>query len=209
MQTGPGGYPPQQQPYTSYPQQPQPYSQPPVQPPFQQYQPPFQLPQSPPPPKKKRRIWLWVIGAILVIGAIANAGSHSSSNTDSPATGVATTQQQSQSTQAPEATPTPTKALKWTVTQTFSGTGSKKTGVFTVSDNWAIAWACNPASYDIPYNVIIEVYNADGSPLDLTAVETTCKTGNTQDTTHEPTGGSVYLDITSEGDWAITVQELK
>ncbi len=45
--------------------------------------------------------------------------------------------------------------------------------------------------------------------VDMAAVNTICKSGNTSDSTEEHQGGDVYLDITSEAAWKIQIQELK
>jgi hypothetical protein len=93
-------YTPPEQPYSQYPQPPpQDYpSYPP--PPYQQ----------PPPPKRKRRIWLWIVGIIvvfIVIGTFASRGGTTTSTppvaTNAPATGSTPA-----ATSAPAVTPTPT-----------------------------------------------------------------------------------------------------
>jgi hypothetical protein len=109
----------------------------------------------------------------------------------------------------PAPSPTPTHTPKWTTIQTFSGNGSKKTPPFTVPNSWQIAWSCDPASFGVPYNVIIEVDGTDGSQVDPSAVNTTCQAGNTGDTAQEYQGGNVYLNITSEGTWTIKVKALE
>ena len=70
-------------------------------------------------------------------------------------------------------------------------------------------WKCDPTSFDnINYNVIITVYNSDGTMAD-SGVNAMCSKTNTHDETEVHASGDVYLDITSEGDWTIQVQELK
>ena len=147
-----------------------------------------------------KRLYLILALVTLLFVALLACG-ESSQATQSTATASTT-----QATQAPAK---PTVPPKWTTTHTFSGTGSKHTATFTAPDDWKILWKCDPASFDVPYNVIIEVDNAsDSSPLDL-PVNTTCKAGNTSDSSEEHQGGSVYLNVTSEGDWTITIQELQ
>jgi hypothetical protein len=110
----------------------------------------------------------------------------------------------------PTPTPVPTHAPKWVTTQTFSGNGNKKTGYFTVPNDWKLVWRCNPSSsYFGQYNVAVDVTASDGTPVDLGAVNTICKTGYTGDSTDEHQGGQIYLDIQSEAAWTIQVQELK
>ena len=114
-----------------------------------------------------------------------------------------------QATNTPAPTPTNTRVPTWTTIQTFSGNGIKKTSIFTAPDDWRIVWSCTPSSFYVgQYNVIVTVYNSDGSMADL-AVNTICKSGNTGDFTEEHTGGQVYLDVNSEGAWKIQVQQLK
>lgn len=171
----------------------------------QDQQQPYYQPEQPPVPKRRWPKFAAIgCGALVVLFAligiiVAVSGGGSSSNT---ATSGATAT--TQPTQAP------TKALKWATVQTFSGSGSKHTATFTAPDDWKIVWKCDPASFqNIAYNVIIEVDNAaDGSMLDM-PVNTTCKAGNTTDSSEEHQGGSVFLNVTSEGDWSIQVQELK
>lgn len=166
-----------------------------------------QYQEQPPAPKKRGRSKFVAIGCggllalAIIIGIAVAAGSGSGS--PQAASSTPTTQATQAATQAP------TKALKWATVQTFSGSGSKHTATFTAPDDWRIVWKCDPASFSPSYNVIIEVDNAsDGSMLDL-PVNTLCKAGNTTDSSEEHQGGQVYLNVTSEGDWTIQVQELK
>jgi hypothetical protein len=52
------------------------------------------------------------------------------------------------------------------------------------------------------------VYNSDGSIADV-AINELCKSGNASGETEEHQGGDIYLDINSEADWTIKVQEFK
>lgn len=145
---------------------------------------------------KLKPILLILALSALLFGALIACGEASTTDTSTTTT---TTQDTTQPTSPP---------AHWVTTHIFSGNGTKKTGIFSAPDDWKILWKCNPSSFSIPYNVIVEVDNADSSLLDL-PVNTTCKPGNTSDSSEEHQSGSVFLNITSEGDWAIQVQELK
>jgi len=96
---------------------------------------------------------------------------------------------------------------QWRTTHTYTGSGIKKTEIFTVPDDWKIVWKCDPASfYGSQYNVQVYVYNSDGSIADV-AINDICSSSNTHGETEEHQGGSIYLDINSEGSWTIQVQE--
>jgi hypothetical protein len=137
-----------------------------------------------------------------IVQAINGGGSAAGSPTQASAPTSGPT-----ATPAPTATNTPTP--KWTTVQTFTGNGIKKTQTFTVPDDWKLFWSCKPSSfYGGSYNVIVTVYNSDGSVSDL-AVNTICKSGNTGDSTEEHSGGQIYLDVNSEGYWQLQVQEQK
>ncbi|SRR5579884_1562572 len=174
----------------------------------QEPQAPYSQPQQIPPQKPKRGIFkmkrTWVaIAAILIILLIVvvNVG-RGNSTTTGISSNTATTQRQP--------TTAPTKAPQWVTTHTFTGDGGKKTAVFTVGDDWRISWSCDPTSFQgTQFNLIIMVYNSDGTISDPAAVNTICKAGNTHDVTEEHQGGDVYLDINSEGAWKVQIQELK
>jgi hypothetical protein len=195
-------------------------------PPQQQLQqPPQQFQQTPQKPPKKgffgRKVGpipLWVLILVLVIvfiGAASNSGKtnnpSSTDTTQSNSTASSSSNGAAQPTIAPTKAPAqaPAPAPKWTTTQTFTGNGIKKTAIFPVGNDWKLIWSCTPSSfYGGQYNVLVTVYNSDGTPADL-AVNTICKSGNTGDSTEEHQGGNVYLDINSEGAWKIQIQELK
>jgi len=94
-----------------------------------------------------------------------------------------------------------------TTPQTFSGNGAEKTDVFSVANQWTLTWSCDPSSFiGDSYNVIISVYNSDGTIHDAAAVNTICSLGNSGGTTQEYGGGTVYLDINSESTWTINIR---
>lgn len=193
MQTGPTN--PDGQPLQQPPYQPQPY-QPSM---YQPYPPQYQ----PQPPKKKRRTWLWIALAVIIVIGIISAISNQSNGGGTPSTTSATSSTANSNTGA--------STGKWTVIQHLKSSGNKKTVTFTVGDNWKIQWTCNPSSFaDIgQYNLAVDVMNSDNTPADMGAINEICKKGNTSGETQEHQGGDVYLDITSEADWTITVQEFK
>jgi hypothetical protein len=174
--------------------------------------------------KKKITLPLWVaiLTLVIVLGLLGNVLAKSgTADTSQNNSNVSTTNQNSntastqtvptaQPTQVPTKAPTPTHTPQWTTVQTFTGNGTKKTAVFNVGNDWKIIWSCNPSSsFGGQYNVIVDVNNADATPLDPGAVNTICKAGNTGDMTEEHQGGDVYLDVSSEGSWKILVQVLK
>src|SRR6266571_3026223 len=193
-------------------QPPEGHEQPP-QPPYyqspgQQYGPQYpQQPMYPPPgqpPKKRRRTWLWIVLGVLAvlllgcIGVVALVTSAAKTGTSTIATTIATTVPTT-------AAKTPAGQKNWTTTQTFTGSGSKKTGVFSVPADWKINWTCKPSSFTgNQYNLVIFVYNSDNTLAD-SGVNTICKAGNISDSTEIHTSGQVYLNIISEGDWTIQV----
>jgi hypothetical protein len=165
--------------------------------------PPQGFPQQQPPKKKKR--WPWIVGGIVVIlalcgviGAISNAGG-ATTNTTPPAT----TTNQPAPTTAPTTAPKP---LVWKTVKTISGSGSEKTDTFTVPSTWKLTWTCDPASFqNIQYNVIAIVEDSSGTMVD-SGVNALCKPGTTSGSTNVTSGGTVRLDITSEGDWTFNIQ---
>ncbi|SRR6266567_9353551 len=155
------------------------------------------------PPKKKPGIFkigcgvlVGIVVLIVAISIAANGGKSTPSTSSS--------QPQSAPTQAPS------KPTSWQTTHTYNGSGAKKTETIAVPSDWKIQWSCDPTSFDgMNYNVIIGVYNSDGTVADPAAINDMCKSGNTSGSTEERQSGNVYLDVNSEGSWTITIQELK
>jgi hypothetical protein len=195
---------PNQQPYQQNPNQ-QPYQQNPNQQPYQQN--PNQQPYPPqgfvPPQPKKKRRWPIIIGIIVIVIAIfacIEASTASKNTATTPTTGSTT------NSSSPTATPKP---LVWTTVQTFKGSGSEKTDTFTAPATWKLLWTCDPTSFqNIQYNVVATVEDTSGALVD-TGVNALCKPGTTSGSTDVTSGGTVRLDIISEGDWTFTVQEQK
>lgn len=198
----PSQYPPQQGQWQ------QPYGQPPPAPGW----------QPPQPPKKSRKgLWivLGIVAALVIFGCIGISAvvSQASKNVNTAVNNAQATVDTSL-TQLPTSQPTqaatqPASGGKWTTTHTFTGNGIKKTAVFTAPSDWKILWKCNPSSFTGGvYNVIVTVYGSDGSLQDI-AINATCKSGTTSGETEEHNGGPIYLDVNSEADWTIQVQEQK
>ncbi len=163
--------------------------------------------------QRKVSLPMWsliVIGAIVLIAFNSNSSKASNPPATPSGSGASSVAKPSQTPKTPAPTATPTHVPQWTVVQSFTGSGSKKTAIFSAPDDWRIVWTCNPASFfGGSYNVIVSVNNADSTPLDYAAVNTMCKSGYTGDMTEEHQGGSVYLDINCEGDWTMQIEVLK
>jgi hypothetical protein len=139
---------------------------------------------------------------------IASLASHPSTSGDS-GNGAATATSQPAGgvggkTKTLAATATATHAPQWTTVQQFSGTTSQKTPLFSVPNEWRIVWTCKQAD-QYGGNFIVNVMNADGTPLDYGVVNTQNTDGAT--TYEHQGGGHVYLDVqTFSEQWLIQVQ---
>ncbi|HEX6555814.1 MAG TPA: hypothetical protein VF026_23850 [Ktedonobacteraceae bacterium] len=200
--------------YPPPPMYPQPGQYPYQQPPMHQPGPAAQPPQKPSFLKRKvgcLPMWALILILIVIFYGIGSAATHSATNTPiTQATNTVTATTQPTDTPAPTATPAPTQApATWKTTHSFTGSGIKKTAIFTAPDDWKITWSCDPSSfYGSQYNVQVYVYSSDSTPTDV-AINEICKNGNTSGETEEHQGGGVYLDINSEGSWKVQVQELQ
>lgn len=204
----------QQYPHTNFPQQSYPgqsaYSQP-LQPGYGQSMPPTSPQQF---RSKKPKRWPWIVAIViaLIIGyAVGITANSSGTSTTTTSTTTASTNSSAQATTLPATSRKPSVAPKWTNTHSFSGNGIQKTETFAVPNDWKLNWSCDLAKSSMggQYNVIIEVDNSDGTPLDPAAINTICKAGNTSGATEEHQGGTIYLNVNSEDNWTIQVQELK
>lgn len=152
-------------------------------------------------------------GLIAALTNVAKSTTNTTNTADITATQPTSGQQAAPTQQAvPTQKPVPTHALKWTTVYTFSGNGSKKTGTFTVPDDWRIAWSCQGLTdgSGVDGVLYITVTGTDGAPVDLNAVGANCKYGvRSSDFTEEHQGGAVYLDVNTSLSWTIQVQELK
>ena len=158
--------------------------------------------------------WYWAGGGAVAIVlccgglGIASLAGHPSTGGES-GNGAATATSQSAGgvsgkSRTPAATTTATHAPQWTTVQQFSGTTSQKTPLFRVPNEWRIVWTCKKAD-EFGGNFIVNVMNADGTPLDYAAVNTQDDDGAT--TYEHQGGGQVYLDVqTYSEQWNIQVQ---
>jgi len=167
-----------------------------------------QMPMPQQPPKRKRGRGLLITGivvAVLLFGCIgasyaASRGATTTSDASSTTSGT--------SANAMSPTTAPVQQ-KWTTTHTIKGTGIKKTETLTLAEDWKLLWTCDPTSFTGgQYNLIVTVYGADNTPKDV-AINAICKAGATSGFTEEHSGGAVYLDVNSEGDWTVQLQEQK
>lgn len=183
--------------------------------PPQQPQPPYPGYTQPQQPQKKKKTGLIIgiiIGALVlcgICGGIGSVMSHSGNSTTTTATTTSNSNTSSTSTPTKPPTTTPTKPLSWQTVKTLKGTGTEKTDTFTVPDTWKLTWSCDPASFqNIQYNVIAIVEDSSGAMVD-SGVNALCKAGSTSGETNVTSGGTVRLDITSEGDWTFNIQVQK
>jgi hypothetical protein len=158
-------------------------------------------------------MWVLIVAILVIFGIIANAANNANTASTTASTDISnsnqTTDTTTQQTQASVPTDTPTPAPQFVTIQTFTGNGTKKTGIFQVGNDWKIIWSCDPSSFATEYNLIVSVMNSDNSDFDLAAVNTLCKPGNTNGVTEEHQSGNVYLDVDSEGAWKIQIQNLQ
>jgi hypothetical protein len=97
----------------------------------------------------------------------------------------------------------------WNTLFSYHGIGDQQTQVFTAPKTWQLQWQCNPDSYITKqYNLVVTIYNADGTIAAPAAMNTLCKVGNTSDVLAENQGGKIYLDVFSQADWTLNVQGL-
>jgi hypothetical protein len=143
-------------------------------------------------------------GALVILAAAQSCGSTSSSS--SPGT-VAPAVTPTLPTTAPDTTldttpvattpPAPVTAL------TFSGSGIKQSGDFTVNaDQWTIAYSYNCSAAGGTGNFAVTVYNSDGTYYDGAVNE--LSSGATSSTV-EHGAGTYYLSVDSECSWSINV----
>src|SRR5262249_55028518 len=94
-----------------------------------------------------------------------------------------------------QSTSTAKPSQQWVTIQTLSGNGLKKSPIFTVSNNWRIAWSCDIASHNNKdYSLFIHALTTTNTLLN-NSVETTCSKNNTHGFTQVNQGGKIYLSI--------------
>jgi hypothetical protein len=83
---------------------------------------------------------------------------------------------------------------------TFSGTGSKNSRPFITNSGWEVAWTT------MPPRMVVNLCNAGTGRL-VSAFLVESK-GSNHGTSYWPKPGAFYLDISSHGDWEVTIKEL-
>lgn len=139
--------------------------------------PPLQQPVPSPPAANTGKGCLLIIAAVVILIIIVAVGSsHSDGTTSSSDTQATQDAQDAQSTQDTQVSVQPTfPPQQWS----FTGNGNQKTAEFApLRDTWQLSWTCNPAAYGFDYNLIVELYDANGNLID-TPVNVICKTGVT------------------------------
>ncbi len=175
----------QQPPSLSLPYGGQPYTPPPTQ--WQQpmYQPP---PTQSVPRRSRGRLWL-ILGIIAIILFAGGGAGVFASNW------------------------TTIQTFNWTTIQTFNGNGNQKTLTFAVPNGWKIVATCQGFNNGSGINrsLVVAVYSSNGTVVNRSAIDTTCKAGSkpTIASTEEHYSGYVYLDVSATGAWTIQVQEMK
>jgi hypothetical protein len=135
--------------------------------------------------------------------ALLSNGSHPATNP------IATTAPAAKHTAAPTVAPT------WHTVATLKGNGSGNTENFTVDTpaGFRMVWSADPTSFDnIQFNMIVSVYQADGTEVDFASVNALVQPNGTNDTgiaQEHNISGALYLNVACEGTWTIQVQELK
>lgn len=101
--------------------------------------------------------------------------------------------------------PAPAPAQPQTVLD-ISGSGSKSTQTFTVDSSWQMKWSYDCSSFGDQGNFQVYVYTGGGSLSFENAGVNQLGNGGS-DTEYYHTGGSYYLEVNSECNWHLTVQD--
>lgn len=86
----------------------------------------------------------------------------------------------------------------------ITGDGAHTSQVFTVPDEWVLAYSYDCSAMGGQGNFQVDISNADGSLSDNQGVNELAASGNTSQNYHS--GGSLYLQINSECHWHITAK---
>ncbi len=194
----------------------QPYGPPPGQAPYGP--PPGQTPYGPPPSKKRKvPVWLWVIGGIVVIAIIGSAIGAAASKKK---TGTTASAPRSAATDSPAQAPTgapsavhvtkPPAAVATTPPFTpktllsISGSGTQSTQKFTTGTNdWDLAYSYDCSGFvGGSGNFIVDIYNGDGTPSFENQGANELGAGALK-VQHYHSGGTFYLQISSECSWTV------
>lgn len=147
--------------------------------------------------------WIWVVGievtiiCILLLTNFAQERQHVQSAQVSIESATSPTQQQVDMV---------TGQSEWTITDTFSGAGSKMTGQFAVPRTWKLQWTCYQVHTNIPFELTVYILNERGSQL---AINTICQSGNVRGEVNEEVTGMLALNIHSAGEWKLAIQQLE
>lgn len=106
-----------------------------------------------------------------------------------------------QSTATPTVDTTP--APMWTTIGTFTGVGTSKTGIFTVTGDWELNWSCTPTSSS-SFTIDVDSPGAN-TPAIPGAVDTICSTDVYGGTIDEHQTGTFSLAVTSSTQWTIEI----
>jgi hypothetical protein len=101
----------------------------------------------------------------------------------------------------PTAVPTPTPAPTPGLVFEQRASGSASTRTFVVGEAWTLAWSYDCSNFGTQGNFIVYAKRADGSTVG--AVNQLGRSGASTDYFHQ--GGSLYLEVSSECAWHITV----
>ena len=108
-------------------------------------------------------------------------------------------------TPAPQPTPAPAPVQPQTV-MSLSGSGSKSTQIFTVGNSWQMNWSYDCSNFGDQGNFQVFIYTSDGSmSFDNAPVNEEGMSGS--DIEYYHTGGSYYIEVNSECNWKVTVQD--
>jgi hypothetical protein len=173
--------------------------------------PPYDPPTGYPPPPKRNRILLWFFLIFVLFLCLASASPdfrQGLSQGLKPMVDAWNNVHQSTVDTTPVDT---TPAPEWTITQTFSGTGTSKTATFTTNGDWQLNWYCSlPASGTGLYTITIDVDRpGQKSPVEPFAVNAICfATFATSGSVTEHQSGTLYLSVTSDTQWTVQIEQL-